>query len=147
MTRNMLDKVAGWIGNALYRWRLLWSLDVGHRFQTRYHTCRFRRECGEAYRYAKLFNLSVGPLLVVAGFVFLPTPGPSFIIIVIGLCMVAGELHVMARLFDRIEVWLRKATRWVKGVWMRLPKVVRTLVKLSAASALLYGIYLLFFGG
>jgi hypothetical protein len=81
------------------------------------------------------------------GFVFLPTPGPSFIIIVIGLWMVAGELHVMARLFDRVEVRLRKATRWVKDVWARPPKVVKTLVKLSAASALLYGIYRLFFGG
>jgi hypothetical protein len=61
--------------------------------------------------------------------------------------MVAGELHVMARLFDRVEVRLRKATRWVKDVWARPPKVVKTLVKLSAASALLYGIYRLFFGG
>ena len=136
----MLGKLQGWIGKSLYRWRLLWTLDAGHRFQTRYHTCRFRRECGEAYRYGKHFNLIGGPLLVVAGFVFLPTPGPSFIIIVIGLWMVAGELHVMARLFDRVEVRLRKATRWVKEVWARQPKVVKTLVKLGAASALLYGI-------
>jgi hypothetical protein len=103
--------------------------------------------CGEAYRYGKVVNLIVGPLLVVGGFVFLPTPGPSFIIIVIGLWMIAGELHVMARLFDRVEVRLRKAARWVKDAWARPPNVVRILLKLGAASALLYGIYRLFFSG
>jgi len=86
----MLRKVQGGIGKALHRWRFLWTLDAGHRFQTRYHTGRFHRECGEAYRYGRAINLGVGPLLVMAGFIFLPTPGPSFIIIVIGLWMVAG---------------------------------------------------------
>jgi hypothetical protein len=67
--------VPGWIGKALYRWRLLWSLDAGHRFQTRYHTCRFRRECGEAYRYGKVFNLIGGPLLVMVASSFCQLPG------------------------------------------------------------------------
>jgi hypothetical protein len=84
---------------------------------------------------------------VVAGFLFLPTPGPSYIIIVIGLWMVAGELLVMARLFDRVEVRLRKAARWAKDAWARLPGAARALVVLGAAAALLYGIYGLFFGG
>ena len=145
--RKMLGKVQGWIGKALQRWRLLWSLDAGHRFQTRYHTCRFRRECGEAYRYGRVFNLIAGPLLVVGGFIFLPTPGPSFIIIVLGLWMVAGESVVMARFFDRMEVRLRKAARWVKGTWARAPVAARVPVVLGAAAAPLYGIYHLFFGG
>ena len=143
----MLGKVQGWIGNALQRWRLLWSLDAGHRFQTRYHSCRLRRECGEAYRYARVFNLIVGPLLVVAGFLFLPTPGPSFIIMVVGLWMVAGELLVLARLFDRSEVRLRKATRRAKGAWAHAPVAARVPVLLGAAAALLYVVYRLFFGG
>ena len=143
----MLGKVQGWIGKAHHRWRLLWSLDVGHRFQTRYHACRFRRQCGEAYRYGRVFNLICGPLLVVAGFLFLPTPGPSYIIIVIGLGMVAGELLVMARLFDQVEVRLRKAARWAKDAWARAPTAVRVFVALGAAIALIYGIYRLFFGG
>ena len=144
---KMLDKVPPWIGKALYRWRLLWTLDAGHRFQTRYHTCRFDRECGEAYRYGRVFNLSVGPLLVVAGFIFLPTPGPSFIIIVIGLWMVAGELLVMAPLFDRMEVRLRKAARWAKDTWARSPNAAKVAVVLGTAGVLFYGIYRLFFSG
>ncbi len=141
----MLGKVQGWIGEALKRWGLLWSLDAGHRFQTRYHTCRFRRECGEAYRYGRVFNLIAGPLLVVGGFIFLPTPGPSFIIIVLGLWMVAGESVVMARLFDRMEVRLRKAARRAKGMWARVPVAARVSVLLGAAVALVYGIYRHFF--
>jgi Putative transmembrane protein (PGPGW) len=145
---KMLGKAHGWIGKALHRWRLLWTLDAGHRFQTRYHTCWFRRECGEAFRYGRTVNLSVGPLLVVAGFLFLPTPGPSFIIVVIGLWMVAGELLVMARLFDRMEVRLRKVARWVKEkVWARSPNAVKVSVVLGAAGAVLYGIYRLSFSG
>jgi hypothetical protein len=144
---KMLGKAQGWIGNALHKWRFLWTLDAGHRFQTRYHTCRFDRECGEAYRYGRAVNLCVGPLLVVAGFIFLPTPGPSFIIIVIGLWMVAGELLVMARLFDRMEVRLRKVARWTKETWARSPSAVKVGVVLGAAGVLFYGIYRLFFSG
>jgi len=44
-----------------------------------------------------------GSALIAAGFVFLPTPGPSYIIIDIGMWMLAGELLSLARLFDRIE--------------------------------------------
>ena len=144
---KMLGKVQDWFGKALHRWRLLWTLDAGHRFQTRYHTCRFDRECGEAYRYGRIVNLSVGPLLVVAGFIFMPTPGPSFIIIVIGLWMVAGELLVMARLFDRMEVRLRKVATWVKYTWARSPNAVKVSVVLGATGVLFYGIYRLFFSG
>src|SRR3712207_6800462 len=144
---KMLGKAHGWIGKAPHRWRLLWTLDAGHRFQTRYQTCRFRRECGEAYRYGRAVNLSAGPLLVVAGFLFLPTPGPSFIIIVIGLWMVAGELLVMARLFDRMEVRLRKVARRVKDTWARSPNATKIPVILGAAGVVFYGIYRLFFSG
>ena len=43
-----------------------------------------------------------------AGFAFVPTPGPSYIIIVIGLWMLAGEFLPLARFFDRLEVKLRE---------------------------------------
>ena len=40
-----------------------------------------------------ILNLVGGPALIAAGFAFLPTPGPSYII-VIGLWMLAGELLI-----------------------------------------------------
>ena len=143
----MLGKAQGWIGKAIERWRLFWSLDAGHRFQASYHSCRFRRECGEAYRYGRVFNLIVGPLLVVAHFLFLPTPGPSYIIIVIGMWMLASELLILARFFDRAEVRLRKLGGWIKSRWSRWPVAVKVLVVSVCAAAFVYGAYSLLFGG
>ena len=100
-----------------------------------------------SYRYGRVFNLIIDPLLVVAGFIFLPTPGPSFIIMVIGLWMVAGELLVMARFFDRMEVWFRKVARWAKDTWRRSPSASKVAVLLGAAGVLFYGVYRLFFNG
>jgi hypothetical protein len=57
-------------------------------------------------KWVSLLNLVGGPALIVAGFAFIPTPGPSYIIVVIGMWMLAGEFLPLARLFDRLEVRL-----------------------------------------
>ena len=75
----------------LGKWRLFWCLDLGHRFQSRYNSHRQRRERGETWKYGRIFNLVGGLALIVAGFAFLPTPAPSYIILVIGSWMLAGE--------------------------------------------------------
>jgi hypothetical protein len=56
-----------------------------------------------------------GPALIVLGLAFLPTLGPSYIISV-GLWMLAGELLILARLFDQVEVDLRRPGRWIKSL-------------------------------
>ena len=127
------------------RWLLFKEIEPGHRFQTPFHNKRRRRERGETSRYGSIFNLGGGLTLVVAGFAFLPTPGPSYIIIVIGLWMLAGEWLPLARMFDRIEVRLRGLGRWIKGRWTRSPAAVRTLVVLILLAALGYGAYGLVF--
>jgi Putative transmembrane protein (PGPGW) len=95
------------------RWRLSKAIEVGHRFQARYHSHRRRREQGQTSKYGMLINVFGGPALIVAGLAFIPTPGPSYIIIVIGLWMLAGEFLPLARFFDRLEVRLRKLGRWI----------------------------------
>jgi hypothetical protein len=47
------------------------KFEPGHRFQTRYHR---RREQGQTSKYGRTFNPVGGLVLIVAGFVFLPTP-------------------------------------------------------------------------
>jgi hypothetical protein len=64
-----------------------------------------------------MVNLISGPTLIVVGFAFLPTPGLSFIIIVIGMWMLAGEFLPLARFFDRLDVRLRKLRQWIKNQW------------------------------
>jgi hypothetical protein len=121
----------GAIGRAKEKWRLFWSLDPGHRFQTRYHSHRRRHETGEASKWGRIFNLVGGPTLIIAGFAFLPTPGPSYIIIVIGLWMLAGEFLPLARFFDRIEMRLRGLGRWIKATWADSSRVARALLVLA----------------
>jgi hypothetical protein len=125
----------------------LQKIEPGHRFQTRYHIHRSRRDKGEASKWVSLLNLVGGPALIVAGFLFIPTPGPSYIIIVIGLWMLAGEFLPLARFFDRAEVRLRELGKWAKGRWRRLPAVVKVLLILASVAALGYGVYFLVFGG
>ena len=114
MRWNALKKARG-------KWRLFKEVESGHRFQTRCHSHRRRREQGETSQYGWMVNLICGPTLIVAGFAFLPTPGPSFIIIVIGMWMLAGEFLPLARFFDRLEVRLRKLRQWTKNQWSCLP--------------------------
>jgi hypothetical protein len=132
---------------AIERWRLSKAIEVGHRFQTRYHSHRRRREQGQTSKYGRLFNVVGGPALIVAGLAFIPTPGPSYIIIVIGMWMLAGEFLPFARFFDRLEVRLRKLGRWIKDCWRTLPTSVKVFVALVCAAALGYGLYYLVSGG
>ena len=129
------------------RWQLFKELEPGHRFQTRYNNHRQRREQGETWRYGRIPNVAGGLALVVAGFAFVPTPGPSYIIVVIGMWMVAGEFLPLARFFDWGGVRLRKVAGWVKNRWSHLPAFVKGLVILLCIAALGYGAYYLLFGG
>lgn len=137
----------GVFGKVIGGWRLLKEIEPGHRFQARYHKHRRRHQQGKTPEWVSLLNLVGGPALIVAGFLFLPTPGPSYIIIVVGMWMLAGEFLPLARFFDRVEVRLRKLGRWTKGRWSRLPAVAKVLVVLVCVAALGFGAYHLLFGG
>jgi hypothetical protein len=105
-----------------------------------------RRRKGLVSVYRRPFSLVFGPILIIAGFVFIPTPGPSYIIIAIGLWLLAGEFLLLARLFDRVGARLGRLGRWIKGVWRGTPAAVKVLVVLTFAATLAYGAYKLFAG-
>ena len=113
-------------------WLRFKGLEPGHRFQTRYARAQGRRETGEAPAWLRPLNVFGGVLLVVAGFVFLPTPGPSYIIIVLGLWMLAGQWLPLARLFDRLEVRLRGLGRRLKDRWRGSSAAAKALGVLAA---------------
>jgi hypothetical protein len=132
---------------AIERWRLSREIEPGHRFQARYGEHRLRRQRGETFKYGRLLSVVGGPALIVAGFAFIPTPGPSYIIIVMGMWMLAGEFQPLARFFDRLEVRSRKMAWWVKRRWSILPTLAKVWMALACASALGCGMYSLLFGG
>ena len=127
MVTDVIEKVK----EGRKRWQLFREIEPGHRFQTRYNNHRRRRERGETWKYGRILNLVGGSALIAAGFAFLPTPGPSYIIIVIGMWMLAGEALLLARLFDRSEMRLRELGRWIKEIWTNSSTVVRLSIILA----------------
>ncbi len=132
---------------AIERWRLSKAIEVGHRFQARYHSHRRRRERGQTSTYGRLLDVVGGPTLIVAGLAFMPTPGPSYIIVVIGTWMLADRFLPLARFFDRLKVRLRGLGWWLKECWKTLPALVRVWVVFVCAATLGYGKCSLISGG
>jgi hypothetical protein len=127
-------------------WRTFREIDEGHRYQSRYYFHQRRRRRGLVWRYWRPFSLLCSPILIIMGFVFIPTPGPSYIIIALGLWLLAGESLLLARLFDRVGARLGRSGRWIRGVWRSSPAAVKVLIVLAFAASLAYGGYTLFAG-
>jgi uncharacterized protein (TIGR02611 family) len=127
-------------------WRTFREIDAGHRYQARYHMHQRRTRKGLVSRYWRPMSLLCGPILIVAGFVFIPTPGPSYIIIAIGLWLLAGEFLLLARVFDRVGARLGSFWRWLKGLWRTSHVVVKVMIVFALAVLLVYAIFSLFAG-
>lgn len=86
---------------------------------------------------------------MVGGVIAVPAPGPGWLIILLGLGVIAGESLLFARWIDRVEVGLRRLARLVVGFWTSSPtlgRVVIVLTVLASATAAGYGVYSLIFG-
>ena len=57
--------------------------------------------------------------------------GPSYVIIVIGMWMLAGEFLPLVRFFNRVEVSLGKLGRWIRSLWIKSSVVARALIVLT----------------
>jgi hypothetical protein len=127
-------------------WRTFREIDAGHRYQARYHLHQRRSRKGLVSRYWRPMSLLCGPILIIAGFVFIPTPGPSYIIIAIGLWLLAGEFLLLARVFDKVGVRVGKVWRWSKGLWRSSHVTVKVMIVFALAILLIYGVRSLFAG-
>ena len=143
----MLVECRSMIERAKENWRCFKRSKPGHRFQDHHHRCQ------RAYRsrapFRGLFAIAWGLLVVVGGVIAVPAPGPGWLIILLGLGVIAGESLLFARWIDRVEVGLRRLARLVVGVWTSSPtlgRVVIVLTVLASATAAGYGMYSLVFG-
>ena len=127
-------------------WRTFREIDAGHRYQARYHLHQRRTRKGLVSRYWKPMSLLCGPILIIAGFVFIPTPGPSYIIIAIGLWLLAGEFLLLARVFDKVGVQLGRFWRWIKGLWRSSHIAVKVMIIFALAILLVRATYPLIAG-
>jgi len=101
----------------------------GHRFQDHYHD--HQRSSSGRYRFQVILCIFGGSLVVVGGVIAVPGPGPGWLIILLGLWMLAGELLFFARSMDKVEVKLRSLARGVVGIWTISPALVKGLITLT----------------
>jgi hypothetical protein len=127
-------------------WRTFREIDAGHRYQARYHLHQRRTRKGLVSRYWRPMSLLCGPILIIAGFVFIPTLGPSYIIIAIGLWLLAGEFLLLARVFDNLGVRLGRFWSWINGLWRTSHVGMKAMIVFALAILLVYGVYWLFTG-
>jgi hypothetical protein len=127
-------------------WRTFREIDAGHRYRARYHLHQRRTRQGLVSRYWRPMSLLCGPVLIIAGFVFLLTPGPSYIIIAIGLWLLAGEFMLLARVFDKVGAQVGRFWQGVKGLWRSSHVTVKVMIVCALAILLVYAVYSLYVG-
>jgi uncharacterized protein (TIGR02611 family) len=135
------------IERAKENWRRFRQSEPGRRFQDHHHY--YQRGYGRKSYLRVLLRIFWGLLVVVGGFIAVPGPGPGWLIILLGLGVIAGESLSFARSVDRFEVSLRRLVRLVVVLWTTSPtlvKVLITLTVLACTTALGYGMYSLIFG-
>jgi hypothetical protein len=88
-------------------WQRFQSGLPGRRFQQQFRL-RQRFRSGAA---RKVFFISAGILVGAAGIFLLFVPGPGILTLLIGAVLIAQQSSMAARIFDRIEIRLRKFIR------------------------------------
>lgn len=89
-------------------------------------------------------SLICGPILIVAGFLFILTPGPSYIIIALGMWLLVGEF--LARIFDKVGVRLGRVRQRITDLWRASHVVVKVMIVCTLAILLIHTVYSLFYG-
>jgi hypothetical protein len=131
-----------------YAWRQWRSFSRGRpgkRFQDRY---RRRQERGHGQLgVRRIFNLTLGVLIVIVSAVGGLLPGPGWGTAIIGFALIAGEFLPAARLLDRIELELRGFLQFVRDIWGHswAGKVLVIAVAMLIIATLGYATYSLLF--
>jgi len=130
-------------------WRIFAAGRPGLRFRERYRLRRRRGHRGGLHP-VRLSYLAGGVALVVVSAVFGWLPVLGWGTALLGLAMIAGEVHPVARLMDRLEVRARRLFGPPTRTIARLPAWAQLSVSLTGALTTLvivYGLYSLALGG
>jgi hypothetical protein len=130
---------------ARQQWQALSQGQPGKRFQERY---RRRQESGHGqFGLRRIFNLTLGILIVAVSAVGGLLPGPGWGTAIIGFALISGEFLPAARLLDWAEVKLRRFWLFVRDIWGHswAGKVLVIAVTMLIIATLGYGVYSLIF--
>ena len=90
-----------------------------HRFLAAPRGTRFRayherlRQHASAWR--ALLLAGIGLIVLALGLAMLVLPGPGLLVAAIGAALIAGESRVAADVLDRIDLWLARVWKRVRG--------------------------------
>jgi uncharacterized protein (TIGR02611 family) len=87
-----------------HAWHDLGKAPPGRRFQQRFQ----RRRSAPRSALRKAVVLAAGVLVVIAGVIALPLPGPGLAIMALGALLIAEESRAAARALDWLELKLRR---------------------------------------
>lgn len=135
----MLDALKA---NFQKRWEQFQEGEPGSRFEERYR--RRRAAADDSFGLVRLLYIVGGVLVMLAGLVMMPAPGPGTAVFVVGLSFLGSEFLPVARFMDRSEMRLRLGFRWARRTWHRTSPLVRAglvLLVLVCAAGLSYGMY------
>src|SRR5215217_323529 len=118
------------IQRAKENWRRLKESRPGGRFQDHHYPHQHQDGRGRS-SFQVIFNVVGAVMVVGGGLVAVPGPGTGWLIILLGLVMIAGELLSFARFADRAEIKLRRLARRVAAVWAVSPASAKVLMMLA----------------
>ena len=130
------------IGRIRTSWQIFARGRPGVRFREHY---RLRQSRGRgAFHPARLSYLAVGTVLIVLSALFGWLPVLGWGTAILGLALIAGEFHPVARLMDRLEASARTLFKPLGRKFARLPAWVQLTASLGmalATFAIVYGFY------
>jgi hypothetical protein len=129
-------------------WRIFASGRPGLRFREHYRLRQSRGHRG--FHPVRLAYLAGGVALIVLSGLFGWLPVLGWGTVVLGLAMIAGEVHPVARWMDWLEVRVRRLFGPTGRTFVGLPAWAQLSVSLAVAVAtfaLMYGLYSLALGG
>jgi uncharacterized protein (TIGR02611 family) len=94
-------------------WRSLKDAPAGERFR------RYHRQHSDSGRPAwkRVAWIVGGVVVIAAGIIALPAPGPGTLVIVAGFALLGRELAVVARALDWLEATLRRGVAALRRTW------------------------------
>lgn len=121
-------------------WQLLRDTAPGRRFRERYRRTRL----GGPSFMARVARMVGGLAITAVGAFLIPAPGPGWLIVALGLGLIASDIRPLATFLDRSELRLRDVSERLSVWWVARSPMVRVgLGALGALVAVLSGYGLL----
>ncbi len=115
-----------------FTWKQLKNYPPGKRFQLLF----WQRNEGQRSLFNKVTFVTCGFFIFAAGIMFLPTPVPGILLLLLGASLIAQESLKAAQLLDWLELNARKQFRSSSRTWYRLSLSIKILLTLTAISLL-----------